>query len=85
MKALKHYTLASCEQLIYKYLHDFGGNIMEINEGCLGLGTILLYGAEGKKSYLINEVYVSAWNSSHTVKTYNKLPKKYLKLIESFE
>ena len=82
MRAQKKYTLQNCEQLICKYLNDFEGNIIQITDGCLGLGTILLYGAEGKKSILINEVYVNAWTSTHTIKMFNKLPKKYLELID---
>jgi hypothetical protein len=85
MRAQRNYTLKSCEKLICKYLNDYEGNIIQINEGCLGLGTILLYGAEGKKSILINEVFVNAWTSTHTIKMYNKLPKKYLKLIDSIQ
>lgn len=85
MKAQKNYTLESCEKLICTYINDLGGDIIQITEGCLGLGTILLYGAKGKKSILINEFYINAWSSGHTIKMYNKLPKKYTDLIDSIE
>lgn len=85
MNTQANYTLESCEQLICTYINDLGGKIIQITEGCLGLGTILLYGAKGKKSILINEVFVNAWNSTHTIKMYNKIPKKYIDLIDSIK
>ena len=42
---------------------------------------ILLYGAPGKKSIILKEEYVSAWASTHKIRKYNKLPKKYELLI----
>jgi len=79
---MKGYNLESCEKLICNYINDFSGNILQIQDGCLGLGTILLYGAKGKKSILINEVFVNAWTSTHTIRMFNKLPKKYINLVE---
>jgi hypothetical protein len=70
------YTLASCEMLISKYVNEYKGECLVLEEGILGLGTILLHGAENKKSILIKEVYLNPWNSGHTIRMYNKLPKK---------
>ncbi len=78
---MKNYSLKSCEDLITKYVNQYNGECLEIEEGCLGLGTILLHSAEGKKSILIKEVFINAWSSGHTIKMYNKLPKKYTQLI----
>lgn len=78
---MKNYSLKSCEDLISKYINKYNGECLEIEEGCLGLGTILLHSAEGKKSILIKEVFINAWSSGHTIKMYNKLPKKYTQLI----
>ena len=80
---MKHYTLKSCEDLISKYINELGGECLIIEDGCLGLGTMLLHSAEGKKAILINEVFVNAWNSTHTIRMYNKLPKKYVTLINN--
>ena len=74
---MRNFSLQSCEDLIERYVNDFGGEIFTLEEGCLGLGTIILTNAIGKKSILINEYFINSWNSGHDVKMYNKLPKKY--------
>jgi hypothetical protein len=71
--------LKDCEELISTYTMKYGGFCSTIEEGVLGLGKILLHSAIGKKSIIINEVYVNQWSSAHTVRMYNKLPKKYEK------
>lgn len=73
----KLYKLKTCENLIDRYIHEYQGNIEQLEEGVLGLGKILLYGAEGKKTILITEVFINAWTSLHKIRMYNKLPKKY--------
>lgn len=73
----KTYDLRSCEELIEKYVNTYGGECKIIEEGCLGLGKILLHSAEGKKSIIITEIFVNSWTSTHTIRMYNKLPKKY--------
>ena len=73
---MKHYTPGVCESLIYKYLHEFKGEVTVIKEGCLGLGTVLL-SAEGMKYVVIRERFQTSWSSTHTIRMYNKLPKKY--------
>lgn len=77
----KIYTLAACESLIDKYVNDFKGECTTIREGVLGLGTVLLHSAKGKKSIVINEIYLNAWSSGHTIRMYDKLPQKYAKYI----
>jgi hypothetical protein len=78
---MKTYTLKSCEELIQRYVHQLGGQATTIDEGCLGLGTLILHDAPGKKSVLIREVYLNEWSSGHTIRKYNKLPAKYQKII----
>jgi hypothetical protein len=77
---MKNYTLKSCENLIEKYM-NFGGYIEQIEEGSLGLGFLILYGAPGKKSIIIQEYFINPWQSGHNVTMYNKLPKKYQNLL----
>ena len=78
---MKEFTLQECEELIDKYVNKCQGMIHTIEEGVLGLGTILLHSAEGKKSIIIKERFVSEWSSTHTIRMYNKLPKKYESII----
>jgi len=78
---MKYYTLKSCEILIDKYLNEWNGEALQIEEGILGLGTLLLHNGDNVKTVLIKEVYLNEWNSTHAVTKYNKMPKKYEKLI----
>ena len=78
---MKAYTLKAIEELIQRYL-NFGGEVDTLEEGILGLGTVLLYGAPGKKVIVIKEVYLNSWSSGHTVRMYNKMPNKYEKELE---
>jgi len=80
---MKNFSLKSCEDLIEKYVNIFGGEAFTIDEGCLGLGTVVLTGAIDKKSVLIKEYFINSWSSGHNVKMYNELPKKYKTLIEN--
>ena len=80
---MNNYSLKSCMDFIDKYVDTCKGEIYELNEGTLGLGTIILTNAPNKKSYLIQEYFISSWTSGHNVRSYNKLPKKYLKIIEN--
>ena len=85
MKNQSNYSLESCERLISRYVNEYGGECTELAEGCLGLGTILLHGAEGKKTILIQEFYINCWSSGHSIRMFNKMPKKYEKMLESVE
>ena len=78
---MKNFSLKSCEELIGKYVNEFNGVATVIEEGCLGLGKVLLHSAEGKKSIIINEYFINSWVSGHNVIKYNKLPKKYNKFV----
>lgn len=70
------YSLEACEKLIAKYV-DKGGEIVTIREGVLGLGTLLCRG-NNLKTTVIKEVYLNSQSSGHTIRMYNKCPKKYL-------
>jgi len=47
----------------------------------LGLGKLILYNGKGRKSIIIEEVYLNEWSSAHKIRMYNDLPKKYENLI----
>lgn len=71
------YNLNDTQALIDKYVNEFGGQCTQLEEGVLGLGKLLLHSAKGKKTIVIKEVYLNEWSSAHTIRMYNKLPKKY--------
>ena len=74
------YNLEVVEKLISTYL-KLGGEMIEIEEGVLGLGKILLHSAPKKCSIIIKEVFLNEWSSTHTIRQYQKTPKKYQKFI----
>ena len=51
-----------------------------IKEGTLGWGKTVLV-KDGYKSVVIQERYLNDWNSGHTIRKYNKLPKVYERAI----
>ena len=76
------YTCDSVGRLINQYI-EAGGEILQMSEGVLGHGDLLLYDTKGKlKTIVIHEVYLNPWSSAHTVRKYNRCPKKYKDLIE---
>ena len=74
---MNYYSLESCEKLINTYVNEYKGELMQVEEGCLGLGKLILHSAPNKKSFVIKEHFVNSWSSTHSVRAYNKLPKKY--------
>lgn len=81
MKKVYHCT--SIKNLIERYVKS-GGEYIQLEEGVLGYGLgVLIAPKELKlKSFVIKEIYINPWESGHTVRAYNKLPKKYIDLID---
>lgn len=78
----KLYDCDYIAHLINQY-HDKGGEVITIDEGCLGYGFMIMFG-EGLKTTIVKEVYINEWSSGHTVRMYNKMPKKYEQMITAF-
>jgi hypothetical protein len=78
------YTLEAVQELIQRYYKkDPEMEMTEVVEGALGYGTTILQG-EGLKTAVIQERYLNEWSSAHTIRMYNKIPKKYELLIEEY-
>lgn len=75
----KLYDCSAVEKLMNQYI-EAGGEITEVEPGSLGYGFMIFHG-EGLKTVIIKEVYINCWSSGHTIRMYNKTPKKYEKLI----
>lgn len=75
------YDLKSCDNLIDRYVNEYGGEVTTLEEGVLGYGTLILHNAKGKKTIVIKEVYINAWSSGHSIRMYNKMPKKFEKML----
>ena len=74
------YTSSAVQELANKYA-EVGGEVFEIEEGVLGWGLTVMM-AEGYKTAVVKEVPLSAWSSAHTVRMYNRTPRKYLEAID---
>lgn len=75
------YTLSACEDVMNKYI-EMGGEVLTLEEGVLGLGLVVCFG-EGLKTCIITERYINEWSSGHTIRFYNKMPKKYATMIDN--
>jgi len=61
-----------------------GGEVIWLKDGGLTSGDFLLYDPADKlKFFVIKEVFVNAWSSLQSVRGYNKIPKKYIKIINN--
>lgn len=69
-------------QRVLSQYSELNGEIETIQEGSLGYGLIVCFGS-GLKTCIIREVYVNAWSSGHTIRFYDKMPKKYQKMIDN--
>ena len=78
MKSL--YTFTQAEELINRFLEFEESQIVQIDEGCLGIGSWILT-AKGKKTVIIKEVFINSWSSGQSITIYNKTPKKYEKYL----
>lgn len=66
------YTTSSVGRLIAEYL-DAGGQMLQMREGVLGHGDVLLYD---------DEVAINEWSSGHKIRGYNRMPEKYRALLD---
>lgn len=80
---MKTYTTKTVQNLINNYVNKLGGQVTTIEEGSLGFGLTILHNANKYKNIVITEVYESGWSSTHKIRQYNKLPKKYQKMLDN--
>jgi len=79
---MKLYTPTSIDEFISEYILK-GCEAINTDEGCLTSGDWILYDPSNKyKSYIIKEVFRNSWSSLQSCRAYNKLPKKYIKIID---
>ena len=76
------YSFTAVEQLMNEY-YDRGGLVEIIEEGVLGYGFLIMHGT-GLKTSIVKEVYLNEWSSAHTIRMYNKMPKKYEHILEDY-
>ena len=76
------YSYKAVDDLIARYINK-GGEALQTWEGVLCSGDWFLYDFSGKlKFYVIKEVYLNEWSSAQTIRAYNKIPKKYQKILD---
>lgn len=77
------YTLEAVNQTVNKWI-EAGGEISTVEDGVLGWGLTICNG-DGLKTAVITEVPLNCWSSAHTIRIYNKMPKKYKAMLENME
>ena len=77
------YALEAVEQTVNNWI-EAGGEISTVEEGVLGWGLTICHG-EGLRTAIIKEVPLNEWSSAHTIRIYNKMPKKYHAMLENME
>lgn len=75
----RYIELDGIKRIIDTYL-ERGGEVVELEEGVLGYGMLMLYGT-GLKTTIINEVYLNPWSSAHTIRMYRSMPRKYQEML----
>lgn len=78
---MKNLSTNAIEKLVDKYINK-GGNVVELVGGVLGFGTTICFG-DNLKCCIIQEVFESSWSSTHTIRFYNEMPKKYQSLLNN--
>ena len=78
---MRNLSTSAIENLTDKYINK-GGQVVELVEGVLGFGTTICFG-DNLKCCIIQEVFESSWSSTHTIRFYNEMPKKYQSLINN--
>lgn len=79
---MRTFSLKYVEDIIDRYVNEYEGEVLQIEEGGVGLGTLLLHSGVGAKTILITEVYLNEWSSTHKMRMYNEIPKKYKRLTD---
>lgn len=76
------YSLSSVECLMHRCA-DLGYEIVEIAEGSLGYGhMILLAPNDDYMNVEITEVYLNEWSSGHKIRKFSKISKRIQNLID---
>lgn len=76
------YSTTETQKLIDRYHELENSQILQTEEGCLGVGNWICK-APKMKTAIITEVYLNSWSSGHKVKMYNKTPKKYQEILDN--
>ena len=76
------YNYKEIDKFIERYSSFENSTVIQIREGILGSGDWICT-APNKKTAIIKEIFLNEWNSTHTLKLYNKTPKKYINLINN--
>lgn len=73
-------TVSEVDELINLYL-EHGGTVDTIREGILGHGLVVMQ-SYGLKAAVVQEYPLNCWSSAHKVRFWNKLPMKYVDMLE---
>lgn len=79
-------NLEWCDKLINRLINDYGYEMIQVEEGSLGLGDVaMMPPSDNCYIFLIREVYLNEWSSGHQCMKCRKLPKEWKKRIAQLE
>lgn len=76
------YSYRAVDKLIADAVEIYGAEVYTL-EGSL-LDNYIITG-EKIKTYIVKEIYLNEWSSAYNVRSYNKIPEKYQKVIDLIE
>lgn len=75
-----------CDKLINRLINDYDYEMVQVEEGNLGLGDVVMIPTrENHYFFIIREVYLNEWSSGHQYMKCRELPKKWAERVHQLE
>ena len=79
----RKYSTSAVSQAI-ELLENRGYDIVTVQEGTLGWGHVIALSPDDKHYNVeIQEVYLNEWSSGHTIRNFDKISARIMKLLEN--
>lgn len=76
--------LKSVERLISRLIDEYNYDMLQVEEGCLGFGDVVMLPPDNKHYFfIIREYYLNEWSSGHKYMKCRKLPKEWDKKVDA--
>lgn len=80
------YTISSTENFINDLLENHGYNLIQLSEGCLGLGDCVLIAPDNQHyNFVIREYALTSWTSGQTIQRRKRITRDLQAEIEAAE
>lgn len=73
-----------CENLINRLANEYDYTMVQVEEGSLGLGDVVMVPShDNQYFFIIREYYLNEWSSGHKYMKCRKLPKEWDKKVDA--